>query len=161
MASNAVAPSASVFTSSLAGDCLTTNCSDWLPGWRPSHTNLLLSSVPSQDSLLTAAGPCYIDSARIAQRTPLPTALLLLRACLLRPLPSNAHCLQSHYLEFENKRRSTTHNKREHNPPTQTRMRIERTYAFENKTRSTTHNKREHNPPTQTHMRIEGTYVLT
>jgi hypothetical protein len=28
---------------------------------------------------------------------------------------------------------------------------------FENKTRSTTHNKRELNPPTQTRMRIEGT----
>jgi hypothetical protein len=30
---------------------------------------------------------------------------------------------------------------------------------FENKTRSTTHNEREHNPPTQTHMRIERTYI--
>jgi hypothetical protein len=42
-------------------------------------------------------GPRYISSARTAQRTPLPTALLL-RACLLRPLPSSDHCLQGHYL---------------------------------------------------------------
>jgi hypothetical protein len=32
------------------------------------------------------------------QRTPLPMALLLLHMCLLRPLLSNSHCLQSHYL---------------------------------------------------------------
>jgi hypothetical protein len=31
-------------------------------------------------------------------KTPLPTALLLLRACLLRPLPSNGRRLQSHSL---------------------------------------------------------------
>jgi hypothetical protein len=41
---------------------------------------------------------CYIASARSAQRTRLPIALLLLCACLLRPLPSNNRCLQSHYL---------------------------------------------------------------
>jgi hypothetical protein len=35
---------------------------------------------------------------------------------------------------------------------------LEDPYAFENKTRSTGHNKREHNPATQTRMRIEGTY---
>jgi hypothetical protein len=39
-----------------------------------------------------AAGPRYISSAQTAQRTP-PTAVPLLRACLLQPLPSNGHCL--------------------------------------------------------------------
>jgi hypothetical protein len=33
--------------------------------------------------------------------------------------------------------------------------------AFEKKTRSTTYNRREHNLPTQTLMRIERTYILT
>jgi hypothetical protein len=47
---------------------------------------------------LTASGPRYIDSARTAQRTLLPTALLLLLACLLWLLPSNGSCLHSHYL---------------------------------------------------------------
>jgi hypothetical protein len=37
----------------------------------------------------------YIVSARTAQRTQLPTTLLLLRACLLQPLPSNGRCLRS------------------------------------------------------------------
>jgi hypothetical protein len=32
---------------------------------------------------------------------------------------------------------------------------------FENKTRSTTQNKRERNPPTQPHMRIEGAQATT
>jgi hypothetical protein len=32
------------------------------------------------------------------QRTMLPTALVLLHACLLRPLPSSDRYLQSHYL---------------------------------------------------------------
>jgi hypothetical protein len=39
--------------------------------------------------LLMAAGPRYIASAWTAQKIPLPTALLLLRACLLWPLPNN------------------------------------------------------------------------
>jgi hypothetical protein len=43
-------------------------------------------------------GPRYLASERAAQRTPLPTAFLLLLACLLRPLPGNRRCLQSHYL---------------------------------------------------------------
>jgi hypothetical protein len=38
----------------------------------------------SLDSLVMAAGPRYIASARISQKTPLPIALLLLRAFLLR-----------------------------------------------------------------------------
>jgi hypothetical protein len=63
MASNAVAPTASVFTSLLAGDCLTTHSLFQLPGWRPSHTNLLLFSLPSLDSLVIATAPRYIASA--------------------------------------------------------------------------------------------------
>jgi hypothetical protein len=68
-----------------------------LPGWRPSHTNLLFS-LPSQDSPLMAADPRYIASARIAERTPLPTVLLLRtsvasitweRPLFTEPLPSN------------------------------------------------------------------------
>jgi hypothetical protein len=42
-----------------------------------------------------ATGPRYIASARTARKTPLPTALLLLRACLLRP---SRACLQSRSL---------------------------------------------------------------
>jgi hypothetical protein len=42
---------------------------------------------------LRADGHCHIASARTAKRTQLPTSLLLLRACLLRPLPSNGICL--------------------------------------------------------------------
>jgi hypothetical protein len=50
-----------------------------------------------QRQLITAA-LLYITSAWTAQRTPLPDSLLLLRACLLRPLPSYDRCLQSHHL---------------------------------------------------------------
>jgi hypothetical protein len=74
-----VASSTSVLTSLLTGDCLTTNSLlHLLPGWRPSHTNLLLFLLPSQDPLVIATVPRYIASARIAQKTPLPTVLLLL-----------------------------------------------------------------------------------
>jgi hypothetical protein len=44
-----------------------------------------------------AADPRYTASERRAQRTPLTIAPLLLRACLLRKLPSNDRCLLSHY----------------------------------------------------------------
>jgi hypothetical protein len=54
-------------------------------GWRPSHTNLLLFLLPSQDSHVMAAGPRCVASERTAQKTPFLTVLLLLRACLLRP----------------------------------------------------------------------------
>jgi hypothetical protein len=77
---------------------LTHSLSNQLIGWRPSHTNLLLFSPPTQDALLMAAGPRYIASARTTQTTPFPTALLLLRACLLRQFLSNDRCLESHYL---------------------------------------------------------------
>jgi hypothetical protein len=44
-----------------------------------------------------AASPRYIASAPTTQRTPFPTALLLLRACLLRPLPNNGHCVAAYF----------------------------------------------------------------
>jgi hypothetical protein len=65
---------------------------NWHPSWRPSHTDLLLFWLQPQDSSLMAAGPCYIISAPTAQRTSLLTALILLHACLLGPIP-NSGCL--------------------------------------------------------------------
>jgi hypothetical protein len=50
---------------------------DVLAGWRPSHTNLLLFKLSSENSCVMAAGSLYISSSRTAQRTPFPTALLL------------------------------------------------------------------------------------
>jgi hypothetical protein len=58
----------------LSGQWLSHNL---LPCWQPSHTNLLLFSVPSQDSLLITAASCYIVSAWTTQKTYLPTVLLL------------------------------------------------------------------------------------
>jgi hypothetical protein len=72
-----------------AGDCPTTHSI-------PLHS--LTPRLPSQDFLLMTAGPRYIASARTAQKTLLPTALLLSRSCVLRPLSSNGRGLQSHYL---------------------------------------------------------------
>jgi hypothetical protein len=43
-----------------------TNSLQSLPGWRSSHTNLLLFSLPFQDSLVIAAAPRHIASARTA-----------------------------------------------------------------------------------------------
>jgi hypothetical protein len=94
----------------LASNCQILNATPLhqLPGWRSSHTNLLLFSLPSQDSSLTAAGPRYLASARIAQKTPLPTAFLLLRACLVggiawqrplftEPLLRNGYCVAVYF----------------------------------------------------------------
>jgi hypothetical protein len=61
-----------------------------LAGWRPSHTNLQLFSLPSQDCLVMTADPRYIVSARTAQKTPLPTVTPLLR--VTQALPSSG-CL--------------------------------------------------------------------
>jgi hypothetical protein len=65
-----------------------------------SHQPLTLLIAISRllDSAVMTAGPHYITSTRIAQRTLPPIALPLLHLCLLRPLPSNICCLQSHYL---------------------------------------------------------------
>jgi hypothetical protein len=60
-----------------------------------SPRNMLAQLYPRA---LMAAGHSYIASARTEQRTPLTTALLLLRTCLLRPLRSNCRCLLSYYL---------------------------------------------------------------
>jgi hypothetical protein len=57
-----------------------------LSGWSPSHTNLLLFSLLSQDSPLITAGPRYIALAWTAQ-TQFPTVTPLL--CVTQPLPSN------------------------------------------------------------------------
>jgi hypothetical protein len=69
---------------------------DWRPYFTVSDLRLPFSS-PRTTRRVTAAGPLYIASARSAQTTQLPTALLL-RVCLLQPLPSNDRCLQNHYL---------------------------------------------------------------
>jgi hypothetical protein len=37
-----------------------------LADWRPSHANILLFWLPSEDSLVVAAGPCYTASERNA-----------------------------------------------------------------------------------------------
>jgi hypothetical protein len=58
----------------------------------------LASTRVTKNSLIIAATPCYVASAQTTRKTPLPRVLLLLHACLLRPLPGNSHCLQSHYL---------------------------------------------------------------
>jgi hypothetical protein len=74
--------------------------------------------------------------------------------------------------------RSTTHNRRKYNPPTQNTRAHRGDFVAQHKTgentthqlkyacvsrglRSTTHNRREYNPPTQTHIRSEGTYATT
>jgi hypothetical protein len=93
MAANAVASSASMFTSSLAGDWLTTHS---------------YSSNCCHKTLTNTAAPCYIASAWATHRTPLPTVLLLHHVAIaqttlgtpflcycLHPLPSNGHCLES------------------------------------------------------------------
>jgi hypothetical protein len=68
-----------------------------LPGWRPSHTNLLLFLLPSQESLVIAAAPRYIASARTAK---INRFQQFFYCCVrpLRPLLSSGRCLQSCYL---------------------------------------------------------------
>jgi hypothetical protein len=68
-----------------------------------------------------------------------------------RPSNSNTYAHREDLYAFENKTRSTTRNKREHDPATQTRMRIERTYmhsttryAAQHKTRENTTQQLKH-----------------
>jgi hypothetical protein len=60
------------------------------PSLHPRRLEAISHQPPTltQDSLPIADGPGYIASARRAQKTPLLTALILLRACLLHPLTS-------------------------------------------------------------------------
>jgi hypothetical protein len=84
-----------------------------LTGRRLSHNSFIAPTNPQAGGYLTptsyssrcypktlviAAAPSYIASARTAQKKSPPTVLPLMRARLLRPIPSNGHCLQSHYL---------------------------------------------------------------
>jgi hypothetical protein len=48
------------------------------------------------NSRVIAAAPRFMASTRTAQKTPLTAVILLLLECVLRPLPSNGRCLQSH-----------------------------------------------------------------
>jgi hypothetical protein len=73
--------SVTVFTA-LFGNLANSGRSFVPSGWRPFYTNFLLFYLPSQDPLVMAACPLYTASAQTAQKTPLPTTLLLLRACL-------------------------------------------------------------------------------
>jgi hypothetical protein len=61
----------------------------------PASTRGFSSQNP-QNPLVMAVR--FTASARTSQRTPFPRVLILLRSCLLRPLPSNIRFLQSHYL---------------------------------------------------------------
>jgi hypothetical protein len=77
----------SVFTSLLAGECLTTNSLFQLTPRLAAISHqppAVLTGV--SNSLISAAAPRHIASARTAQITPRPTVLLL-RSCLLLPLP--------------------------------------------------------------------------
>jgi hypothetical protein len=49
------------------------------------------------DSLVIAAAPRYIASARTAQKTPPPTVPPLLLSLLLRPLPNNSFCIAAYF----------------------------------------------------------------
>lgn len=57
----------------------------------------LPETITTTITAVITAVPCYTVSARTAWRRPLPTVLLLLQVWLLLQLPSNVHCLQSHY----------------------------------------------------------------
>jgi hypothetical protein len=72
-------------------------CAHVFTGLRLSCNCLLIFELLSQDSSIMASGPCYIASAQTAQRTPLPTALLLLRMCLLQPLLSSGCCIADYF----------------------------------------------------------------
>jgi hypothetical protein len=61
----------------------------------PASTRRFSSQNPRNPLVMAVS---YIASSRTAQRTPLPTVLLVLHLCLLRPLPSNSLCILSHYL---------------------------------------------------------------
>jgi site-specific DNA-cytosine methylase len=60
-----------------------------------------------------------------------------------QPTNSHTHAHREDLYAFENKTRSTTHNKKQHNPPTQTRMRIERTYMHSRIRHAAQHTTRE------------------
>jgi hypothetical protein len=125
MGFNAVAPSASVFTSLLTGNCLTTHSLFHLTKSKAdghltlssysSHCRLMTDEVTHQLAHFTPPyTPLLIPhaaTARVATKTPLPIFPLVLRnvssgllpsnglcvhvGACLRPLPSNGRCLQS------------------------------------------------------------------
>jgi hypothetical protein len=70
-----------------------------LAGWRPSHTDVLLFWLPFQETLLRTAGPLYIPSVRPAQKTLLPTSLVLLH--VTQPLHINGYLCWLHNSNFQ------------------------------------------------------------
>jgi hypothetical protein len=90
-ASNAVASSASVFTSLLAGNCLTT------------YSMLQLTNSQAGGHLTPTSFLFWLSrnrscsSTRTAEETPLPTIPPLLRAHLFRQLPSNGCCIYAYF----------------------------------------------------------------
>jgi hypothetical protein len=81
------------------------NCSSPLTAYQPVHftplystalhsqTRQLTTSLHSTDLTLLHSTPYVASGTDHTENT-----VLLLRACMLRPLPSNSRCLQSHQL---------------------------------------------------------------